>query len=115
MNRARCEKCKTTIESTYRHDFAQCVCSAIFVDGGDDYFRCGYDVPESFTRINDDGTEENMAEAVRKYNEEHPPVPAVPAVDETLAYAKTLQKVDVLLGEIRVLLSTLKDRGDHAI
>ena len=110
MNKARCEKCKTTIESTYRHDFVQCACGAIFVDGGNEYFRCGYDVPESFTQILEDGTELSMVESVRRYNEEHPPVQATPAaaVDETLAYAKTLQRVDVLLDEIRVLLSTLK-------
>ena len=72
MNKARCEKCKTTIESKYRHDFVQCACGAIFVDGGDAYLRAGYDVPENFTRINEDGTEESMTESIRRYNDAHP-------------------------------------------
>ena len=71
-NKARCEKCKTTIESKHRHNFAQCACGRCFVDGGNEYFRCGYDIPENFTRINDDGTEESMTESIRKYKEEHP-------------------------------------------
>lgn len=38
-NRARCRKCKTVVESKYRHDFVTCECGAISVDGGNDYFR----------------------------------------------------------------------------
>ena len=40
-NRARCKKCSDIIESKYRHDFVSCKCGAIFVDGGNDYWRCG--------------------------------------------------------------------------
>jgi DNA-directed RNA polymerase subunit RPC12/RpoP len=40
-NKAQCAKCKTIIESTHRHDFKQCPCGAIFVDGGLDYIRRG--------------------------------------------------------------------------
>jgi len=29
-----CKKCKTTIESTHRHDFKYCPCKAVGVDGG---------------------------------------------------------------------------------
>jgi hypothetical protein len=43
-NRARCKKCGDVIESKYRHDFVSCKCNAIFVDGGNDYWRCGGDL-----------------------------------------------------------------------
>ena len=40
-NRAKCLKCGDIIESTDRHDFKQCKCEAIFVDGGLSYIRRG--------------------------------------------------------------------------
>lgn len=53
-NRARCKKCNDIIESKYRHDFVSCKCGAIFVDGGNDYFRAGGDF-QYFERLDDDG------------------------------------------------------------
>lgn len=41
-NRAKCKKCEDVIESTYGHDFKQCKCGAIFVDGGRNYARRGW-------------------------------------------------------------------------
>lgn len=41
-NRIQCRKCKDVIESLYRHDYKECKCGAIFVDGGADYERCGW-------------------------------------------------------------------------
>jgi hypothetical protein len=52
-NRAQCAKCSEIIESTYRHDFKSCKCRTIFIDGGNDYWRCGGDL-DSFIRLNDD-------------------------------------------------------------
>ena len=40
-NRAKCLKCGDIIESKYRHDWVQCSCGEIFVDGGTDYCRGG--------------------------------------------------------------------------
>lgn len=40
-NAIRCKKCGDIIESKYRHDFEQCSCGAVFVDGGLDYRRIG--------------------------------------------------------------------------
>lgn len=53
-NRARCKKCKDIIESKYRHDFVSCKCGAIFIDGGNDYWRQGGDL-ESIERLDDNG------------------------------------------------------------
>ncbi len=38
-NQARCKKCGDVIESKHRHDFVQCKCGAIAVDGGNAYQR----------------------------------------------------------------------------
>lgn len=40
-NSAKCRKCGDEIESRSAHDFVQCSCGAIFVDGGRDYLRRG--------------------------------------------------------------------------
>lgn len=40
----RCRYCGDILQSKHRHDFRSCQCEAIFVDGGDDYFRCGGEV-----------------------------------------------------------------------
>ena len=42
-NAAQCKKCNDIVESKFRHDFRQCKCGNIFVDGGLDYRRCGWD------------------------------------------------------------------------
>ena len=42
VNKAKCSKCGDIIESKYRHDYVECSCGAIFVDGGLDYLRRGY-------------------------------------------------------------------------
>ncbi len=38
-NRAQCADCKDIIESKFRHDFVNCKCGAIYVDGGLAYIR----------------------------------------------------------------------------
>ena len=38
-NQAKCYKCGDTIYSSYRHDYVECSCKAIMVDGGNDYLR----------------------------------------------------------------------------
>lgn len=47
-NAAQCKNCGTFIESTSRHDFEECACGSIFVDGGHDYLRRGYENAEDF-------------------------------------------------------------------
>ena len=41
VNKARCRKCNTVIESKSVHDFVECLCGEIFVDGGTEYLRRG--------------------------------------------------------------------------
>ena len=43
-NWAQCRKCEDIIISEHRHDFISCRCEAIFIDGGDAYWRGGGDL-----------------------------------------------------------------------
>jgi hypothetical protein len=40
-NSAKCKLCGDEIISKHRHDFVECSCGEIFVDGGTDYIRRG--------------------------------------------------------------------------
>lgn len=42
MATIKCKKCGDVITSKFRHDFQQCTCGSIFIDGGNDYVRIGY-------------------------------------------------------------------------
>lgn len=43
VNKVRCKKCDDIIESVHIHDFKRCKCGAIFLDGGNDYQRYGWE------------------------------------------------------------------------
>lgn len=47
-NAAECARCGDVIESKHRRDFVNCSCGAIFVDGGLEYLRRGFDDPCNF-------------------------------------------------------------------
>jgi len=42
-NAGICGLCNESVISTHRHDFCQCSCGNLFVDGGHDYQRYGFD------------------------------------------------------------------------
>jgi hypothetical protein len=41
----QCPACEDIIFSLYTHDFRRCICGKVFIDGGDDYMRCGAEPP----------------------------------------------------------------------
>lgn len=41
-NKAKCLKCGDIIESIDRHDYIQCSCGNISIDGGKDYLKRSY-------------------------------------------------------------------------
>ena len=43
QNAAKCLNCGEIIKSKHRHDWVQCYCTTIFIDGGSDYIRFGGD------------------------------------------------------------------------
>jgi len=50
-NAAQCLLCNDIVESTHRHDFQQCSCGNVFVDGGYDYIRCGVRDSSSYVSL----------------------------------------------------------------
>ena len=41
-NKIRCKFCNDIIESTHVHDYVECKCGKVSVDGGKDYLRRSY-------------------------------------------------------------------------
>ena len=42
MSKVKCLECGEVLESKFRHNFVSCGCpNEAFVDGGNDYLRCG--------------------------------------------------------------------------
>jgi len=41
MSKLKCVICNDVIESKHRHDYQKCKCGECYIDGGNDYFRCG--------------------------------------------------------------------------
>ena len=60
INAARCLSCGDIILSTYRHDFQECSCGSLFVDGGLDYHRRGWfpETPWRDLSSNEEGDKE---------------------------------------------------------
>ena len=56
-NRAKCKLCEEIIESKHQHDYAECSCKQIAVDGGDSYFKAHAVDWHNFIRIDDEGKE----------------------------------------------------------
>ncbi len=54
INRAKCTLCNDIIESKYVHDFVQCKCGKIFVDGGHEYRRAGFERPSDILLWNEE-------------------------------------------------------------
>jgi hypothetical protein len=56
-NRAKCKLCNSIIESFHRHDYVECECKQICIDGGNDYLKAGALEWKNFLRIDDNGNE----------------------------------------------------------
>ena len=50
-NAIKCLLCNDIVESTHRHDFQQCFCGNVFVDGGYDYLRSGVRDPSAYLSL----------------------------------------------------------------
>lgn len=52
LNMIKCNHCGDVIESKYCHDYQECKCGKVFVDGGRDYLRRGFENgPEDYTEL----------------------------------------------------------------
>ena len=52
-NKIRCNFCQDTIESKHRHDFVQCSCGKVAVDGGKDYLRRVFDQDTDYVELSE--------------------------------------------------------------
>jgi ribosomal protein L37AE/L43A len=43
VNAIKCPKCKDIVYSRAGHDFRECSCGGVFIDGGFDYVRMGFE------------------------------------------------------------------------
>lgn len=56
----QCPLCHDTIYSRARHDFRYCSCKNVFVDGGLDYFRAGWDQKGETIELEMEVTEQEL-------------------------------------------------------
>jgi hypothetical protein len=56
-NRAKCKLCGDILESFHRHDYVECKCGEIAIDGGLDYLKAHAKDFGNFIRLDDDGNE----------------------------------------------------------
>ena len=52
-NKIRYNFCQDTIESKHRHDFVQCSCGKVAVDGGKDYLRRVFDQDTDYVELSE--------------------------------------------------------------
>lgn len=52
-NAIQCKFCNDIIESKYTHDFVQCSCKRVFVDGGKSYLRRGFQQPDDYIELSE--------------------------------------------------------------
>lgn len=70
MSKARCARCGDIIESLSVHDWRECKCGSIFIDGGNEYFRCGFKEPNDLEIWNEE-TKEFMKTVMGPVPKEH--------------------------------------------
>lgn len=52
-NAIKCNHCGDIIESTHVHDFKECSCKRVFVDGGHEYMRRGFKEKDDYTELSE--------------------------------------------------------------
>ena len=61
-NRAFCRKCGVTVESKSIYDFKACKCRNVFVDGGLEYLRHGWEEKDQYVNLSDVDYEDDDAD-----------------------------------------------------
>jgi hypothetical protein len=52
--RVKCLSCGDIIQSMFRHDFKQCSCASVSIDGGGSYTRLGFKDPNGYEFLPDE-------------------------------------------------------------
>lgn len=53
VNRVKCTMCNDIIESKHRHDFKECNCKNLTVDGGLDYQLLSFSIPGTYQDLSE--------------------------------------------------------------
>jgi len=77
-NRAKCRLCNDVLESFHTHDYVQCTCGEIAIDGGQQYMRVLTKHWDNFLRLDD-----NDIEIPIKIKEREPPATEIPIRSRT--------------------------------
>jgi len=94
----KCKKCGDIIQSLYRHDYKSCKCGEIFIDGGNDYLRCGANDLENIIDLDDNGNEIRHLDHFEKLEKEEK------------EERDSLYKKNLLDLEIKKFKNSLKDK-----
>lgn len=64
LNKIKCKFCGDEIESEYTHDFKWCKCGRVYIDGGHEYLKRGFQTPIDYIDLSvvesSDGGEESV-------------------------------------------------------
>jgi hypothetical protein len=96
-NRAKCKLCNEIIESFHQHDYIECKCKEISIDGGNHYLKAGAKDWKNFIRIDDNDKEINVT--VKDDENEFKQLPSETEVKELPPLTKA-DKLDMLKGMI---------------
>lgn len=72
MNKAKCQLCKSIIQSFHQHDYVSCSCGEISIDGGEQNYRAFAKDWTNFLRVDDKGNEVKVT-VMEKQEQDHPP------------------------------------------
>ena len=115
-NRAKCRLCGDIIESLHRHDFVTCKCNEIFVDGGNDYLRCGAGSWDNFLRVKDNGEEISVSLVEEKKEpEEAYKSPTTITIDTSASIEAAKPTRKELLERIKTCIKDIERLPDRAM
>jgi hypothetical protein len=90
-NQAKCRNCGDVIFSSHVHDYVECSCGAVMVDGGNEYLRCGWNKPSDFIDMSLTMDKEDF--------------------DAILSYTKEMYKSRNELGILYGVMRAIRDQG----
>ena len=92
-NRAKCKLCFSIIESFHEHDYVECKCGEISINGGQQLLKCSAKNWHNFLRVDDLGNE-----IIVKVQEEQ-----VPEISTPLSKKEQIDMLDSMIKNIENL------------
>jgi len=116
-NRAKCKLCKSVIESFHEHDWVECQCGEISIDGGQYYLKASAKDFTNFLRIDDVGNE--IVVSVRDKEEKDPNGTIQKWAQDTIVEAIERREQrptrEELLKELSSLIENIERLPTHAL